>query len=152
MVQLADLTLPELYVEDETAWLESMAALIDSGSYSELDFASLQEYLTDMARRDRREVRSRLVVLWLHILKWEHQSDQRCRSWQSTIVEQQQELRELAGKGVLRTHAEAILSEVYRDAVDRAVAETGLTHVDFPVESPATFDELLSFATTGENN
>jgi hypothetical protein len=56
-----ELALSDLYLADETAWLEAMAELIESGNRSDLDFANLREYLSDMAKRDRREVRSRLV-------------------------------------------------------------------------------------------
>ena len=140
-----DVSLSELYLEDETAWLDSMADLIQSGAYSELDYANLREYLTDMARRDRREVESRLVVLILHVLKWVSQPRLRCRSWQSSIIEQRQELTRLASRGVLRNHAEAVLDEVYSEAVERAVAETGLEVSDFPEECAYSLSELLAF-------
>lgn len=142
--------MPELYVEDETAWLDAMAELIAAGAHDELDFANLQEYLTDMARRDRREVESRLVVLAAHVLKWVHQPQQRSRSWQSTILEQRQELRRLASRGVLRNHAEAALGEVYADAVARAALDTGLPAAMFPGECPYSVNELLAFEPASE--
>src|SRR5437762_265465 len=64
-----------LYERDETAWLEAMADLIRTGRLDEVDYPNLAEYLADMARRDRREVDSRLVVLLAHVLKWVHQPD-----------------------------------------------------------------------------
>ena len=66
------LDLSVLYERDETAWLEAMAVLAARGRYAEMDFRHLSEYLADMAKRDRREVFSRLVVLLSHLLKWEH--------------------------------------------------------------------------------
>src|SRR4051794_33793470 len=98
MVQQIERSLTELYIADETAWLDAMADLIGAQAYAELDYTNLREYLTDMARRDRREVESRLVVLLLHILKWVHQPDHRSRSWRGSILEQRQELRRLAGR------------------------------------------------------
>ncbi len=145
MTQRTELALPELYAEDETAWLDAMVELVEAGAYAELDFVSLGEYLSDMARRDRREVESRLVVLLMHILKWIYQPEQRSRSWRASIVEQRQELRRLAGRGVLRNHAESVLAEVYREAVERAVAETGLPPETFPAECAYSVDELTSF-------
>ena len=144
MIQRNAAVLSELYEVDETAWLEAMAELIEQGRWSDLDYAHLQEYLTDMARRDRREVESRLVVLLAHLLKWVHQPDQRSRSWRGTIVEQRQELVRHASRGVLRNHAEAVLSEVYAEAVERAIAETGLPAETFPAECPYTLEQLLS--------
>ncbi len=138
-------SLNKLYLEDETAWLEAMAELIESGDHAALDFANLREYLTDMSRRDRREVESRLILLILHILKWEFQPDQRSRSWQASIVEQQQELEGLLGHGVLKQHAEETLIECYSKAITRAVIETGLPASTFPQECQYSVDELISY-------
>lgn len=137
-------TLPALYERDETAWLEVMAELARGGRARDLDLPHLAEYLSDMARRDRREVESRLVVLLAHVLKWAHQPDQRSRSWRATVIEQRQELNRLAGRGVLRTHAEEVLAGVYPEAVERAAAETGLSADRFPTECPYTLDQWLA--------
>lgn len=136
--------LPALYERDETAWLEAMAGLARDGRAEDLDLPHLAEYLSDMARRDRREVESRLVVLLAHLLKWTHQPEQRSRSWRSTVIEQRQELNRLAGRGVLRNHAEAVLAAVYPEAIERAAAETGLATDQFPVACPYTLDQLLT--------
>jgi Domain of unknown function DUF29 len=144
-MQRTELALPDLYAEDETAWLDAMVERLAAGAYADLDYASLREYLTDMAKRDRREVRSRLVVLLAHVLKWVHQPGHRSNSWRGSIVEQRQELRWLAGRGVLRNHAEAVLPDAYQEAVERAVADTGLPATTFPAECPYSVDELLAF-------
>ena len=76
-----------LYEADETAWLETTAELLRTGQIDRIDFEVLEEYLTDMAKRDRREVESRLVTLIAHLLKWENQSERRSGSWRATILE-----------------------------------------------------------------
>lgn len=148
MVQRTRVSLPDLYAEDETAWLEEMAGRIASGEHADLDYASLGEYLSDMANRDRREVFSRLVVLIAHVLKWQHQPDKRSGSWQRTILEQRRELVGAASKGVLRRHADDVLADAYVAAVEDAVIETGLPPDTFPAECPYTFDELIAFLPT----
>ena len=85
------------------------------------------------------------MLLLAHILKWVHQPDRRSRSWRCSIVEQRQELRRLANSGVLRNHAESVLAELYLEAVERAVAESGLRRNSFPAECEYSVDELLSF-------
>src|SRR5205807_1412060 len=95
--------------------------------------------------RERREVESRLVVLLMHILKWEHQPDHRSRSWSGTIIEQRQELVRHAGRGVLRKHAESALAGAYEDAIERAAEETGLPPETFPAACPYTVDQLLNY-------
>jgi hypothetical protein len=52
-----------------TAWLEIMSGLAAAGRHAEMDFRNLAEYLADMARRDRREVKSRLVALLANLLR-----------------------------------------------------------------------------------
>lgn len=133
-----------LYERDETAWLDAMAILIREGRYDELDFPNLAEYLNDMAARDRREVRSRLVVLLLHLLKWEFQPARRTAGWRTTVINQRQELVVLASRGALRKHATEVLSDAFNAAVELAVAETGLNRAEFPAECPYSLDQLLS--------
>src|SRR5580700_8080231 len=108
MVQRTPQALAALHELDETAWLEQTAELIRSSRFAEIDPTTLAEYLTDMARRDRREVFSRLVVLLAHLLKWEYQPERRGGSWQATMLEQQRELRQLLESGTLRNHALAV--------------------------------------------
>jgi hypothetical protein len=133
-----------LYEQDETAWLEAMVELIRLGRLDEVDYPNLAEYLADMARRDRREVESRLTVLIAHVLKWVQQPERRSGNWRGTLIEQRQELEGLVSRGVLRNHAEAVLAGVYRKAVERAAAETGLPAETFPAPCPWALDQLLS--------
>ncbi len=139
-----------LYEQDETAWLEAMAELIRLGRLDEVDYPNLAEYLADMARRDRREVESRLTVLLAHLLKWAHQPERRSGGWRATIIEYRQYLEGLASLGVLRDHAEAVLADAYRKAVERAAAETGQPAETFPADCPYTFDQLLTADLLGE--
>ena len=57
---------------------------------------------------------------------------------------QRQELVDLLRSGVLRSHAQAVLAEVYAAAVEQAVAETGLPPEAFPDTCPFTLDQVLS--------
>ena len=70
-----------IYEQDETAWLDIMAELIRERRIEDLDLPHLAEFLSDMARRDRREVESRMIVLLAHLLKWSQQPKRRSRSW-----------------------------------------------------------------------
>lgn len=137
-------TRADLYELDETAWLDVMAELIRAGRLDELDYANLAEYLSDMARRDRREVASRLASLIAHRLKWQYQPERRSGSWRATIEVQRQELAELLESKALRNHATEMLAKAYANGVRQAVAETALPEETFPEECPFTIDALLS--------
>ncbi|MBY0526268.1 MAG: DUF29 domain-containing protein [Gemmataceae bacterium] len=140
--QALDLSL--LYDRDETAWLEAMSALAASGRYAEMDHRHLSEYLSDMAKRDRREVFSRLVVLLCHLLKCAHQPERQSGSWRGTIREQRRELRQLLESGTLRNHAEAVLADAYAEARRQAADETEMSLDVFPAEDGRGLDELLA--------
>jgi hypothetical protein len=144
MVQPAQKTVTSLHESDETAWLDRTADLVRGGRFDEIDALALAEYLTDMARRDRREVFSRLVVLLAHLLKWEYQPERPSGSWLGTILEQQRELRQLLESGTLRNHAAVVFAEAYVDARKQAAAESGLARGLFPEACPWDLDSALA--------
>jgi hypothetical protein len=150
MVQKSADSLSDLYEADETAWLDAMAELIRSGQLDAMDHAHLAEYLEDMAKRDRKEVSSRLRILLQHLLKWLYQKEMRTPSWRSTVVDQQTELEDDLQGGVLRKHAEESLEAIYQKAVKAAVRETKLPAATFPAECPWTLDELLGLELNDE--
>ena len=145
----ANAGLGDLHETDETAWLDHTAELVRSGRFDQIDAAALAEFLTDMARRDRREVFSRLVVLFAHLLKWEHQPERRSGSWHGTILEQQRELRQLLESGTLRNHAAEVFADAYADARKQAAAETGLARSAFAEDCP--WDLVGALADRGED-
>src|SRR5271170_2694515 len=80
------------YDADFFQWTQSTAEMIRQGRLAEVDLEHVAEEIEDMGKRDRREVRSRLIVLVMHLLKWELQPDLRAASWRSTIVEQRTQI------------------------------------------------------------
>ena len=144
VAQKANHRLHQLYEEDETAWLEETASLLAERRDAELDRAHLIEYLNDLARRDKKEVRSRLIELLKHLLKWTFQPSRRTRSWERSIIIQRDELQfDLASKS-LRNFAEEILPEAYEKAVGQATRETGLPRHKFPQQCPYSIDQALA--------
>ena len=137
-------SLAALYQQDETAWLDAMLELLAHGRFAELDHLHLSEYLSDMAKRDRREVFSLLVLLMIHLLKWDHQPTERRGSWRATIREQRRELRQLLESGTLRIYAETVLLEAYAEARAQAADETELALETFPVECAWELEVLLN--------
>lgn len=137
--------LPALYEADETAWLDEMVRRLRKGTLDRLDYGHLTEFLRDMAKRERREIESRLTLLMAHRLKWDYQPERRGSSWRTTIVVQAGELtREFGYSRTLGNHAVAVLAELYPYAVRAAEAETSLPEETFPAECPYTLDGLLA--------
>jgi hypothetical protein len=142
MSQQPNVSVASLYEQDETAWLELTAALVSQGRFAEVDHGHLSEYLTDMARRDRREVLSRLVVLLVHLLKWEHQPAQRTGSWDATILSQRDELRDLLESRTLANYATQVLARAYERATKQAAREMGLDPGALPTACPWSIDQI----------
>ena len=136
--------LTSLYEADETAWLDAMSDLVAEGRFAELDRAHLAEYLADMAKRDRREVNSRMAQLLAHLLKWYFQPEKRTRSWERSIELQRQKLRRILESGTLRNHVEDRLPEIYGDAVRLAIIDTGLAPELFPTLCPFDWRQIES--------
>jgi hypothetical protein len=132
------------YVEDETGWLEAVSRLISDRKFDAIDPLPLSEYLADMAKRDRREVKRRLAVLLANLLKWDFQPAKRTKSWEKSIADQRAELDDLLESGTLRQHADHVLDSAYRRAVQSSSIETGLAESTFPAVCPYSFSELLA--------
>ena len=143
MANLTETLLTALYEADETAWLDAMSRLAAERRFEEFDCENLSEFLESMARRDRREVETRLKLLLMHLLKWGYQPEKRSSSWRITIRNQRWELRKDLEGGTLRGHAVTCLAECYRIARQDAADETGLPIETFPAEMLVTIEDLI---------
>jgi Domain of unknown function DUF29 len=133
------------YDEDFFAWSEEQAQLLRAGEFSQLDVENIAEELEDMGRSIRRELRKRLAVLTMHLLKWTHQPGHRSPSWSATIREQRAQVAELIEESPsLRPLPARDLAKIYKIAVNKAVGDTGLPEATFPAECPFSPEQLLS--------
>ena len=81
------------YDRDFYQWTQETAESICRGEFDRIDCEHLAEEIADMGKRDKREVRSRLTVLIMHLLKWQAPPELRERSsLRATIVEQRRQL------------------------------------------------------------
>lgn len=81
------------YDSDVVAWANEQAALLRAGRLDEIDVFNIAEEIEGVAKSERRELGSALVILIGHLLKWKFQPDRRGRSWRSTIKEQRAVIR-----------------------------------------------------------
>jgi hypothetical protein len=136
--------LKSLYDTDELAWIEEQVDALQTGDFARLDRANLIECLTDMAKRERRDFKSRLRVLAMHMLKCRIQPPA-TRSWWLTIQEQKRMIRDfLRDYPSLAAQADDILRDAYPDAIEAALDETGLDRSAIPADVP-TVQELMAF-------
>ncbi len=123
----------KLYDTDYLRWIETTVEKLRTRDYSNIDWENLIAEIEDMGRSERRSLESNLVVIILHLLKWQFQSDQRSGSWKGSIVEHRRRIRKtLKDSPSLKLYLEEVLVECYADAVEQASAETGLSVEMFP--------------------
>jgi hypothetical protein len=57
--------------------------------------AGIQELIEALSRSDKRALKSHLVRLMAHIIKWQSQPDRRSRGWRASIRNARQEIAEI---------------------------------------------------------
>ena len=134
----------KLYDRDFLAWTQDQADALRRRSSNELDWENLLEEVESLGKQQRNELRSHLIVLLVHLLKWRAQPARRGRSWELTIREQRKEAeRILRENPSLKPELEAILAEAYGTAALRAERETRLAASAFPEVIPFGWGESL---------
>ena len=134
-----------LYENDFFAWLTKQKQALDNRDIKVLDWGNLAEELEGMGIREKNELKSRLVVLLAHLLKWQYQPIKRSISWFTTIANQRDDLIDLLDeKPSLRQFIPDILPKAYRNARREASVETGIGLSNFTQTCPYNLDEVLN--------
>lgn len=134
-----------LYEQDFYLWTQITAEQLKENKFNEIDITNLIEEIESMGRSEKRELKSRLIVLLMHLLKWHYQPEKRSESWRSTITEQR-----ICIEGLLEDSPslKPLLSEVFEDCYQKARLkasdETGIKLNFFPKESPFSLAESLA--------
>lgn len=135
----------DLYERDFVRWTEDQAAALRAGRLDALDLENLAEEIESLGGRDRRELKSRIVVLVMHLLKWRHQPDRRTGSWESTIRTQRREIEQILQQSPsLRREVGSGAADGYPTARRNAAAETGLALDIFPEACPFSEEQVLA--------
>ncbi len=136
-----------LYETDFVAWIEATASQLRAKDYAQVDWENLLEELDAIGRWERKSLKSNLVVLLLHLLKWQYQPEMRSGSWNGSIVEHRQRIRDdLLDSPSLEPYLLEVLDLACRDARDRAAAETGLALHQFPESCEYGIEQILDGA------
>ena len=132
------------YEADFHLWALAQAKLLLDGKLGEADIANIAEEIESLGREQFSKVRSALVVILLHMLKWDHQPERRSRSWATSIRDQRDALEDVVEDSPsLRRRRTEALDRAYRRARNRAADETELPLSRFPVECPYSLDDIL---------
>ena len=135
----------KLYDQDFLAWTRDQADALRRRSANELDWENLLEEVESLGKQQRSELRSHLIILLVHLLKWRLQPERRGRSWELTIAEQRRETERLVAENPsLRPEIDDLVESAYGIARLRAARQTRLSIRTFPDENPFDWQGILS--------
>jgi hypothetical protein len=142
---MAELSAQTFYDKDYCLWLEITARQLKNKQLSQVDWQNLIEEIECMGRSERSALTSNLVIVLMHLLKYQYQPDRRSNSWRYTLIEHRRRLREaLKTSPSLKRYLTEVFQECYQDARRAAAAETGLAIDLFPVDCPYTPEATLN--------
>ncbi|BAU65403.1 hypothetical protein STA3757_27880 [Stanieria sp. NIES-3757] len=132
-----------LYDQDFYAWTIATAKALRERDLINLDWDNLIEEIESLGRQEKRELVNRLIILVMHLLKWQYQPNKRSRSWELTIKIQRLDVENLLSDNPsLKPYLKEAISSGYNKAVLKAAQETGLASEVFPSVCPYSWEEL----------
>ncbi len=140
---MATTALRPTYAGDAAAWATHQAAMLRARRFDELDIEHLAAEIDDLAKREFDALRSALVILLVHMVKWDYQPWQRSRSWHLSIAESRRRIeRRLRDNPSFRRRDEA-LADVWPGIVGQVLLETDMDRAAFPTDCPYDWDAIL---------
>ena len=136
-----------LYETDFVRWVETTTEQLRAQNYAAVDWPNLIEEIEDMPRRERKSLKSNLIVVLLHLLKWHYQPESRSGSWRGSIREHRRRINDdLNDSPSLMPYLRDVFAECYANAREQAADETGLPLDAFPSECPYSPEQVLNSA------
>ena len=89
----------------------------------------LDELIDSMSKIAIREMRSHLLIIMIHVLKWKHQPQKRNRSWYSSILNARFEIDEVQEEtpSVTKKAIEFEWEKVFKKAISQSADEMGMS-------------------------
>ena len=124
-----------LYDRDFLVWIEKTVEELKTQNFAALDLEHLIDEVESLGKREKRELKSRLITLFEHLLKRHYVPMPKCyRGWDVTIRRTQSKLKDLLADSPSLSH---LLEEIYLDCYQEAIANMQLEYdVNFPQDYP----------------
>ncbi|ACK71740.1 protein of unknown function DUF29 [Gloeothece citriformis PCC 7424] len=108
-----------LYSKDFALWVEETVNQLKAKEFNQVDWDNLIEEIESLAKKDKRELESRLTTLFEHALKRQYVPLPDCyRGWEVTISRTQQELNLiLRDSPSLGNYFLQVIDECYKNAL-----------------------------------
>ncbi len=135
----------DLYERDYYTWTLEQARALKERHIESLDWHNLAEEVEDLGRSEKRELRSRLEVLLVHLLKWRFQPRRRSKSWRATLTVQRIKLRRhLRDNPGLKPFVPDLLAEAYHTArIEVAGRLSSAEESHLPKSCPWSYEQVM---------
>lgn len=138
------LSLKVLYDTDFNLWVETQVTALKEQRLEDIDLSNLIEEIEDLAKRDKKALRSHLKVLLTHLLKWQLQPAKRSSSWKASISNARIEIADIfTDSPSLKNYLPTVVDQVYVGARTLAADETSLEISLFPDSCPYLLAQAL---------
>jgi hypothetical protein len=125
-----------LYDEDFLRWIEKTVNQLRAKEFNQVDWENVIEEIESLGKRDKRELKNRLITLFEHILKRHYVPLPDCyRGWEVTIKRTQSKLRDMIADSPSLSN---LLREICRDCYQEAWE-------NMQIEYDANFPEICPF-------
>ena len=133
-----------LYDTDFNRWALEQAAALKAGQLQQLDLEHLAEEIEALSKSDKRAIKSYLVRILFHLLKWQFQPGQRSESWENSIADSRLAIRLiLEDSPSLKAYPDEVLEDAYRQARRKNPQNPAVDPGQFPVSCPWTVEQVL---------
>ncbi|WP_257275717.1 MULTISPECIES: DUF29 domain-containing protein [unclassified Endozoicomonas] len=152
----------QLFDSDYYQWVQQQKKLLENRQFDQLDLDNLIEEVGEMGKSERNSFESHLIILLLHLLKYDYQlrvlqdpwvQDKVIHTWLPSITNPRIEIKTLLRKSpYLNKIKDEALAEAYFYARKDAVQELNkyirsegkrLDKNSFPKECPWSFDQVM---------
>ncbi|HBE58627.1 MAG TPA: DUF29 domain-containing protein [Cyanobacteria bacterium UBA11149] len=137
-----------LYEQDFYLWIQTTAQLLKERRFEEVEWSNLIEEIESMGRSEKKELKSRLIVLIEHLLKlmyWESEKAYNARGWRNTVVEQRRQIcLSLEDSPSLRSLLVDMFRDSYHIAREDTLQKYQLSSNLFPLDPPFTLEDVLN--------
>jgi len=139
----AIIALKTLYESNYLQWLEETIKCLKARQLAEVDYENLIEELEDLAKNEKRRVRSLLEQIIRYLLLyqyWDLEKPRNANHWAAEIISFRNQLNEDLSAN-LRKYLEDDFNRIYSNALDYVKAKTQLTNL--PELCPYTLEQIL---------
>lgn len=141
-------TVSTLYDTDFYLWIQHTVEALKQQDWDRVDWDNLIEEVESMGRSEKRELKSRLLVILEHLLKlmfWESEKPQNARGWRNMVIEQRNQVDLiLEDSPSLKPWLTESFVESYAKARQQTLQKYGLPVDRFPTQPPFSLEDVLN--------